>query len=352
MNQNSIKLERLKRLGFSNPAESEAEYDVLFKRLQPVSPEYFTEPGRPPSLRDRATFDDIEYNRLLRQNQEIVKARFQGGTLAYVIRDEFEIFASAFCKPFSRLDYTETELYTVLNQIGPMEKKQLIEELDLKGPVVTKILQKFQKAFMVYELQPDKFGEQVWQTFESEWPEFKIDRVAEIKAQKYIIHRFISNMVTVDLSMVMDWTRFNRKQVSKIVTELISEGLIEAVVERNDTLYFCPEDTEVVMKHSKVEIPPSVYMVHKADYLYRAFESRLKEEYKGKEILQYLLIDGEFKGAIEGHWRIGPHDIDNIILKISDSETKKRKDEIISVVENYYRPPFSRILHYNGHATN
>lgn len=352
MNWNSIKLERLKRMGFGHPAESEAEYDELFKRLQPVSPEYFTEPGQPPSLRYRAAFDDIEYNRLLRQNQEIVKARFQGGTLAYVTRDEMEIYASAFCKPISRLDYTETELYTVLNQIGPMDKKQLMEELDLKGPVVTKILQKFQKAFMVYELQPDKFGEQVWQTFECEWPDFKIERVSEIEAQKYVISRFISNMVVVDLAMVMDWTRFSRKQTEKIMGELLGEGLLEIMDHGSELYYFFKHDNKIVMNQSMVKMPDSVFLVHKADYIYKAYESKLKNEYGGSEILQYLLINGDFKGAVEGHWRIGPHNIENVILKVSDSEAKRRKDEIISVVEKYYHLPFSRILKYNGQDIN
>lgn len=346
MNWNNIISLRMKRLGFTSPAGTNKDYDELFRRLQPVSPEYFTEPGQPPSLRDRADFDDIEYNRVLRQNQDIIKARFQGGTISYVLRDDLELYAAAFAKPLTKLDDTEMELFTVLDQVGPMDKKQIMEELDLKGPAVTKIIQKFQKAFMVYELQPDRFGEQVWQTFSSEWPEFNYRIFKTDEARRKVVLRFIRNMVAVDSIMTVDWTRFSKKIVSDLLNDLESRGLIESVRHSDRMFYFRPEDKDAVLGSGTGNIPRSVFVIHKADYLYRAFESLLKAEYKGKEILQYLLIDGKLSGAVEGHWRIGPHDIDNIIARIPDA--KVRRDEIIRVVSGIYHPPYSNILRYNG----
>ena len=348
MNWNNILKLRMKRLGFTNPAESEAEYDDIFKNLQPVSTEYFTEPGRPPAIRDRALFDDVFYNRLLRQNQDIIKARFQGNTISYVLRDEFELYASAFAKPIPMVDDTMIELYTVLNQVGPMDKSQLIEELDLKGPIVTKILQKFQRAFMVYELQPDKFGEQVWQTFESEWPEFNIKNLDAKEAKKEVIKRFIKNMVVADFNMICDWSRFSKRETKEVLANLEESGIIETIGEGSEHLWYLPEDRGEIFSRMMVRIQPSVHVLHKADYLYRAYESKLKEQYKGKEILQYILIDGEIKGVIEGHWRIGPHNIENIAVNISKDEADDRKDEIIAEVSQIYHPPYSNILRYNG----
>jgi len=348
MNWNYVKKLRMERLGFSIPAESEAEYDEIFKKLQPVSTEYFTEPGRPPAIRDRALFDDVDYNRLLRQNQDIIKARFQGNTISYVLRDEFELYAAAFAKPISKVDDTMMELYTVLNQVGPMDKSQIMEELDLKGPVVTKILQKFQKAFMVYELQPDKFGEQVWQTFESEWPEFDIEKLDAMETKKIVITRFIQNMVITDFNMIKDWSRFSIRDTKEIIAELEENGIIEAMGEGNESLWCLPEDRGGILNRMMVQIQPSVYVIHKADYFYRAHESKLKEQYKGKEILQFILIDGEIKGAVEGHWRIGPHNIANIIVDIPEHEAADRKEEIIAEVAKLYHPPYSNILCFNG----
>lgn len=338
----------MERLGFTNPAKSEAEYDKIFKRLQPVSTEYFAEPGQPPAIRDRALFDDMSYNRLLRQNQDIIKARFQGNTISYVLRDEFEMYASAFAKPISRTDDIMMELYTVLNQVGPMEKSQIIEELDLKGPMVTKILQKFQKAFMVYELQPDKFGEQVWQTFESEWPEFNIENLDAFEAKKAVIRRFIQNMVVADFDMICNWSRFSKRETKEIIVDLEESEVVEKIIEDSESFWYLPEDKGAVLNKMIVHVKPSVHVIHKADYLYRSYESKLKNEYKGKEILQYILIDGEIRGAVEGHWRIGPHNIENIIVNISEHESTVRKDEIIAEVAKLYHPPYSNILRYNG----
>ncbi len=253
MNWNYIKKLRMERLGFSIPAESEAEYDEIFKKLQPVSTEYFTEPGRPPAIRDRALFDDVDYNRLLRQNQDIIKARFQGNTISYVLREEFELYAAAFAKPISKVDDTMMELYTVLNQVGPMDKSQIMEELDLKGPVVTKILQKFQRAFMVYELQPDKFGEQVWQTFEGEWPEFDIEKLDAMYAKKLVVTRFIQNMVVADFNMIKDWSRFSNRDTKEIIAKLEENGIIETIGEGCERIWYLPEDMGSILNKMMVQ---------------------------------------------------------------------------------------------------
>ncbi|MBN2558324.1 MAG: hypothetical protein JXB33_06190, partial [Clostridia bacterium] len=152
MDKGSVINLRMNRLGYTEPAIDGKSYEAVFRRLQPVPTDYFCEPGSPPNLRDRALFDDLSYNRELRRNQRIIKARFQGGTIAYVFDDELELYAAAFAKPFFRPDDAETGLYHVLDRLGPMDKRQIMEELDMKGPEVTKILRKFQMAFKVYEI--------------------------------------------------------------------------------------------------------------------------------------------------------------------------------------------------------
>ena len=63
------------------------------------------------------------------------------------------------------------------------------------------------------------------------------------------------------------------------------------------------------------ELPPSVFMLHRSDFLTKSHTSELKRRFGGQEVLQYLLIDGMFGGAVLGHWRIGPHDVDDIVVK-------------------------------------
>jgi len=89
-------------------------------------------------------------------------------------------------------------------------------------------------------------------------------------------------------------------------------------------------------------------MLHRADPLVRANVSELNRRFKGLEVLQYLLIDGDFKGAVCGHWRIGPHDVDNIVVELDPDERESRKTEIIEAVAWKYHPPQHRILGYAG----
>jgi hypothetical protein len=69
----------------------------------------------------------------------------------------------------------------------------------------------------------------------------------------------------------------------------------------------------------------------------------LKQRFKGHEVLQYLLIDGEFKGAVLGHWRIGPYDIDDVLIEIKPEEIEKRKEEIIMAIRKIYSPERTKI---------
>ena len=49
-----------------------------------------------------------------------------------------------------------------------------------------------------------------------------------------------------------------------------------------------------------------------------------------------------------GHWRIGPHDVEDVVLCLEEKEAEKRKDEIISAVRTGYSEETTRILRFNG----
>ena len=70
--------------------------------------------------------------------------------------------------------------------------------------------------------------------------------------------------------------------------------------------------------------------------------------FSGLEILQYLLIDGEFLGAVTGHWRIGPHDVEDIIVTLPKKTATNYKQAILDEVSRIYSPPHSTIQKYNG----
>lgn len=50
-----------------------------------------------------------------------------------------------------------------------------------------------------------------------------------------------------------------------------------------------------------------------------------------------------------GHWRIGPYDVDDIVLDVLDAtQAAARKNEILEAVRLIYAPKAHRILKYNG----
>ena len=49
----------------------------------------------------------------------------------------------------------------------------------------------------------------------------------------------------------------------------------------------------------------------------------LKERFGGLEVLQYLLIDRNFAGAVCGHWRIGPHDVEEMASSTGPTGTRQ-----------------------------
>ena len=108
--------------------------------------------------------------------------------------------------------------------------------------------------------------------------------------------------------------------------------------------WLCGQD--VSLKASKVL--PCVFMLHKSDILVRSHISELKRRFGEYEVLQYLLIDGTFQGAVLGHWRIGPHDVEDVIVELPMKERKKRKEEILDAVAWGYHLPHSRVLKYDG----
>jgi hypothetical protein len=91
-------------------------------------------------------------------------------------------------------------------------------------------------------------------------------------------------------------------------------------------------------------------MLHNADALVRSHAGELKRRFGDYEVLQYLLVDGVFQGAVVGHWRIGPHDVADIVLTLPAAERVNRRTEILNVVAQQYHPPHSRILKYAGKA--
>ncbi|MGN0401313.1 MAG: hypothetical protein ACI4HQ_03485 [Acetatifactor sp.] len=102
-------------------------------------------------------------------------------------------------------------------------------------------------------------------------------------------------------------------------------------------MYLLMEDAELLVSYEPVSMH-FVYAVHRHDFLYKSKEHVQKEQFKplyehleyDHEPLKYLLIDGELRGVVVGHFRNGPYDLNNVVCDLSDTEA--RKEEILKAI--------------------
>ena len=80
---------RMERQHLNNKA-SKDEYDALYRDTQPGQNVYWNGFGDPPSLTYRADFNDIEYNRERQRERKLIKGRFCGGNLGWIVPEDLE----------------------------------------------------------------------------------------------------------------------------------------------------------------------------------------------------------------------------------------------------------------------
>ena len=339
--------ERLRRQRLLEPVKTPEEYTALFRVLQPVSPVYFSCPGDPPILTHRAAFDDREVSSGWRQTREIVKGRFLRGTIGYVFSEELDLYANAFLRPLVRLSRDQELVFDTLAHVGPLTPRQIKEETGLLNKEVMPILHRLQEAFLVYEDQIDTNWERAWYIFSQEWPDLAVEPDRWEAAAQEVLRRFIHTDVFVTGERIRNWSGWSVKATKHLLQLMQARGdIMSCTIDGLGEGWIGAEDSII----EALAPSPTVFMLHKADPLVRAGISELKRRFAGLEVLQYLLIDGDFRGAVCGHWRIGPHDVEDIVVDLSPADRVARKTEIVQAVEWGYHPPSHHILRYAGES--
>ena len=339
--------ERLRRQFLAEPVGGRRDYLDAFRRLQPVSPVYFTMPGDPPRLTNRTAFDDGPVTDRLRGKRTIIKGRFLGGTIGYVLAEDLAMYANTFRKPLSKPNEAHVRVMQAVSDAGPLTPRQLKDETGLLNKVIMPALHRLQSAFLVYEDQTDCDWERAWYEFASEWPEVDVGDESFESSARQVLGRFFEAHAFATAEQVKDWTRLSARQLKAVLGGMAGDGLI--IPERVPGMGegWTHRDTKNLGDGKPAS---SAFMLHKADYLVRSHASELKRRFGEHEVLQYLLIDGQFQGAVLGHWRIGPHNVSDIVLTLPAASCAKRRAEIIEVVGRRYAPPDSGIERYCGTA--
>ena len=241
--------ERLRRQRLLDPIEGlddEQEYLDLFKLLQPVSPVHNTRPGDPPKLVHRTLFHDDLLTGKLRENNTLVKGRFCGGRIGYVLQEDLEPYAIAFHKPISNVNAIHEDILSILKHSGGLSKDQLKQELGgYPASEISKALQTLQEAFLIYEHQPDTDWDTGWFDFATEWFEVKADESRYIQSISKVIHTFIRSMVFTTTTNIKSWSQLSIKSIQKAIIVLLEEGsILEAETTELGKGYVCTKDAK------------------------------------------------------------------------------------------------------------
>ena len=283
---------RLIAQGLNRPIRDEADYPELFMHLQPVSPIAMTYPGNPPALVKRTRFDSGEASDDLRGDRKLVKARFLGGTVGYVLVEHLEDYAVVFRKQPTRLTPTEREVLGAIRELGPITPRLLKEETGILAKKVGPALAKLQRAFLVFEDQTETNWERGWSTFSSAFPNLDLDSTDRDEAARRVLNTFFKANIFATMDQIRSWSELPIRDLKAWVERLRELGDIEtASVEGLGDGWITTE-----FKINKAPLK-SVHMLHQQDGLVRAHRSELKRRFADREVLQYLLIDGQFAGA-------------------------------------------------------
>lgn len=332
MNSKIISL-RMERQCFINKAD-ESEYINLYRDLQPGQNVYWNGFGEPPTLSFRANFNDIEFNKDRQYDRLLIKGRFGGGNLGWIMPEDMELFTALYRKPLKSPTLAQLQLLELIQSIGPLNIQQMKEETGLLVKEITPALHRLQEAFLIYEDQYDGDWDRGWYRFDEMFPNVNVEKLTRHEALKIILQRFAYRLVWFDTAMAKSFYKLTEKEIKLAVSELVADGILIS----SDNGFMLKSDSELLKSYEAKELH-FVYALHRNDFLYKSHEYILKDYAKRLtdgleydcEPLQYLLIDGEFHGASVGHFRNGPYDLNDIVCDLPDAE--ERKSEIINAVQ-------------------
>lgn len=332
---------RMERQFFTRKAD-EREYLELYRDMQPGQNVYWNGFGQPPTLTFRAAFDDLEFNRRRQEKRELIKGRFAGGSLGWIVSEDLELFLALYEKPLKQMSEVQRQILELIGRLGPLNIQQMKEETGLLVKELTPALHRLQEAFLLYEDQYDGEWDRSWYRFEEMFPDVDRQKYTRKEALKIVLQRFAYRQVWFDGTMAKSFYKLPAKAILAAVRELVAEG----VLTESDNGYLLVSDARFLQAYTPVELR-FVYAIHRNDFLYKSYEpvlqARIKPLCEGlpydHDPLQYLLIDGEFRGASVGHFRNGPYDLNDIVC---DSPcAKERREEITGAVTdvNYGHRP-------------
>ena len=164
----------------------EIEYINLYRDMQPGQNVYWNGFGDPPGLTHRAAFDDISFNRRRQESHALIKGRFAGGNLGWIVPEDLELFAAAFNKPLDKPLPRQLMLLELIEN-EPLTIQHMKEETGMLVKEITPILHRLQEAFLIYEDQYDGEWDRGWHTFSDLFPDADLGKYTCHEDRKSVV---------------------------------------------------------------------------------------------------------------------------------------------------------------------
>ena len=322
---------RMQRQHLVTPLD-EAGYDALYRDLQPGMNLYWHGFGQPPECTFRADFDDVEYNRQRQERRELIKGRFAGGNIGWIVPEDLPLFAALYRKPLVLMDDVQLTIMMLIERMGPLNIQQIKEETGYLVKTITPALHRLQEAFLLYEDQYDGEWDRAWYRFEEMFPECDLNQYTRGEALDIIMQRFAYRMAWFDTKMARAFYKLPEKEIKQACARLVECNVFNEL----NGGYTLTGDMDVLDKVP--EMLPPVLAFHRNDFLVRALEHGLKAKFKtlydalpyDHDPQYYVMVDGVFRAVSVGHFRYGPYEIHDVVCDSPDMW--ERRDEICTAV--------------------
>lgn len=295
--------------------------------------------------RTTAGLDDEIVADELRSRRQLVKGRFHGGTVGYVCADELALYAAAYRRPLVRLDARQETVIRALTYAGPLSPRQLRAETSLAHRPLMAAVHRLERAFMVCEDQTDSAWDRPLHLVEREFPDLWQQAPAPAVAAEEVLARLLDVQVFATTAQLAAGSGLGKRIVASTVDAMARAERLEAVTmegERHRGWRLAGEEPAAPGGAVGSGI---VRVLHLRDPLVRPRLDELAQRFEGREVLQYLLIGDDIKGAACGHWRIRAHDVEDVV--ISD-DVGRWREEVIEAVRRRYPPPDQHVLACNS----